>query len=456
LAYILNRDHGQSRRESFDDKSTGPSSVTTGERFDLVYLIYYLSNITRLLSLDGRPLQIYEDDVEIPWPGPSTEPWIPPDSPTRGPTSQPEIRTMQYVIPVIRIIPQLKKTLKSPTISRATLDTYDAYFRSILSSYPENLQINVDSPLEPCFLHAVIPLQVARQLLYRHNMTPQCSVSERKAAIDRSSSAAEDTLTYIKRCFRWRGPLSEGETANDSDGQEQLRKEVRFHANNFVCMHIWRTTLIFCLKQNFQAALICAQLSKIIGDMRLINIGCGRYLSRFLQRVKEECTSPSYTRKGNSNNNASGYSDSHETDTLFGSELDESEEIIAYASGDLQADPDNAWIWARRNNTTQSKDVVVDEEAPRGAQALPTTALLTDVEKNDWGGWDGVEKLLSELVELQQKAGPRYYRPAHNPHKRVQLEVAGDERQEASGGGGTTHRMPASAGASRISIANII
>jgi hypothetical protein len=263
-------------------------------------------------------------------------------------------------------------------------------------------------------------------------------------------------------------------------------------------MHIWRTTLIFCLKQDFKAAITCAQLSKVIGDMRQLNIGCGRYLSRFLQRLKENCTNATYMRKTNSSNTMSGYGDVQETGTSPGSELDESEEMIAYASGDLQSDPDNAWIWAgvrgssssnsnnnsgnnnnnnnnnsgnnnnnssnnnsnnsgsnnntsssnsNSNNNTQSKDL--DEEALRGAQAVPrpTTALLTEAEKNDWGGWEGVEQVLKELVEIQHKARQRYYRPAHNPHKRVQLDNS-EERPP--------RRVPASAAASRISIANII
>ncbi|KAK4913210.1 hypothetical protein LTR28_013791 [Elasticomyces elasticus] len=46
------------------------------------------------------------------------------------------------VIPVVRIISQLKKTLKSRTIAAATLNTYDEHFRSIMLSYPEITRVS--------------------------------------------------------------------------------------------------------------------------------------------------------------------------------------------------------------------------------------------------------------------------------------------------------------------------
>lgn len=368
---------------------------------------------------------------------------------------------MQYVIPVIRMIPQLKKTLKSTTISRTTLTTWDEFFHSIQSSYPEVLQPTSEESFEPHLFHAVFPLQAARHILFRHNLSPQCSTMERKEALDRCLSVAYDTLAYVKRVLRPSSPVLDKLTPPHS--QEGLHTSIRFHANNFICLHLWRTTLIFSLVRDFEAALICVQLSSILSDMRPINTACGRFLSVFLTRTVEHLSQgPSATP------------------------IDETEEFIAYASGDLQADADNAWIWNGTTNTVStgqtSKETATappssEETTPHSRHVqMPKTSLLTETEKNDWGGWERVEKLLSSLIELNAKhsggarrrregtsasvdnQGPsspneRYHQPAHNPSKRIQLDkmTAGAQSSERP-----TPMSQPSVGASRISIANII
>jgi hypothetical protein len=422
---------------------------------------------------------VYEDDVEVQWPASYNELWIPPESPSKRFASEPIMRTMQFVIPVTRVIPQLKKTIKAATISRATLETYDEYFHSIILSYPEKLQVQSEQPLEPYLLQAVFPLQAARQLLYRHNLSPQCSNLERREAVERCLSAAFDTLHYVTRCLRWRpSPASSHEPVSDTAAQEQLWNTIRFHANNFICMHIWRTTLMFCLKRKFQAALTCVKLSKAIGDARQVNIACGRFLSFFLQRITEELDAIMLHKRSMSNNTTTSttYDESRPSSAV--TPLEENEEMIAYASGDLQADPDNAWIWAGGgtgaiNAPKESTAIPVareppeimeeSENLPREVVSVPKTALLTDAEKKDWGGWERVEALLEVLIEGEQQRqreesenghNERYHRPAHNPDKRIRLDanvqhVEGGEEKRRS-------QVPQSAGASRISIANII
>jgi hypothetical protein len=346
---------------------------------------------------------------------------------------------MPYIIPVIRLIPQLKKTLKSPTTARATLTTWDEYFHSIMKSYPEHLQTTSTQPLEPFLLHGVFPLQMARILLYRHNLTTHCTPQERNEAMSSCLRAAYDTAGYVRRVLRSPPSSPDGAPINPSDERSALNDKIRVQADNFICKHLWRTTLMLCFRGDYAVALECVRFSIIIGDMRKVNVACGRNLSWFLSQLLSRL--------------AAGKLGTHQL------ELDE--EMLAYATGDLQADPDNAWIWAISEAQHTEQPISIPGVAPApAAPALsptpsedePKTALLTDPEVSDWGGWARVESLLQELLaeqEKQKSTQHRYSTSAHSSTKRVQLSP-----KDAPTSSGTSPGPPV--GASRISIANII
>jgi hypothetical protein len=379
---------------------------------------------SRLLSLDGRPLQGYEDDLEVPWPSLNQG-----STPSSAPPAHTLPGTMPYIIPVIRCIPQLRKTLKAPTIARATLATYDEYFHSIMISYPEMLQTTSTQHIDPYLLHAVFPLQAARIILYRHNLTIQCTRQERNEAMDNCLRTALDTVSYIKRCLASPPPSPErlGPTSNARLG---LEEKIRMQADHFICKHIWRTTLILCFRGDYDSAMVCVRLSSIIGDMRKVNMACGRNLSWFLGQLLSRARA----------------------DQLTSHQLEMDEEMVAYASGDLQGDADNAWVWAGGN-----------APAPEGAAALsapqasgdkpPLTALLTEKEMNDWGGWERVESLVQELMQEQERQRGKkhsYQDSQHNNTKRVKLSPSIMSTPTK----GPSPTPPV--GASRMSIASII
>jgi hypothetical protein len=245
--------------------------------------------------------------------------------------------------------------------------------------------------------------------------------------MSRCLSAAQDTLKYIDRAML-PPPESPVQGSFGDQAPASFRDLVRAQADNFICKHIWRITLILCFKANYSAALTCVRLSTIIGDIRKVNVACGRFLSVFLSRLCERVK-------------AGAAAHLIETD----------EEMLAYASGDLQGDPENAWVW-----TGSESDFV--NGAPANPDDLPpSSALLTEKELGDWGGWERVQRLLLDLMEEQQQQRQKqpqnqvqnqsqnaYHQPAHNPTKRLQLS-----QPDASSAGPP-------AGASRISIANII
>jgi hypothetical protein len=447
----------------------GPWSPLELELRRKIYWAIY--SYDRLLTLDGRPLHVYEEEHEVPWPSSTREQWMAKnqgqhptdqegdDNPNDQSANQTQTvtSTMKYVIPVVRFIPQLKKTLRSPVIAPGTLETYDEYFRSILSTYDEVLQPDSDLPFEPFLLHAALPLQAARLTLYRHNLNPHCTAHERREAVSRCLTAAYDTVLYVERCLDQ--STQHHDYQNKFPSQEPsaaLQSNIQSHASNFICKHLWRCALILSFKGDFRSTLTCVKLSSIIGDMRKVNIGCGRNLSNFLDKLKDRMD------KGL----ATPY------------QLDMDEEMIAYASGDVQGVAENAWVWdgdevavgvGQQAMATPSIPAATESEKEPGSASssvakptvlggntkTPVTALLTEPELHDWGGWHRVESLLNGLIEDQERQmreQREYHQSSHNSGKRVQL----DSPKSVGSGSSVTGSASPTAGAARISIANII
>jgi hypothetical protein len=315
-------------------------------------------------------------------------------------------------------------------------------------SQPEQLQVQADSYLEPHLLHAVFPLQAARHILFRHNMSSHCSKQDRDDAINRCYSVARDTLRYIERCTR---------PPSSPDGQGQFRSRdphgdiLEGQANHFMVKHIWRTTLILCLKGDYNAALTCVRLSASIGGKRKVNLAGGRFLSHFLDRLLQKM------RDGR----------------LSPHQLEADEEMIALATGDMQGDPEHAWIWTEPDGDREGEHHLSSSSNHSHSRLEESwsSALLTQPELEDWGGWERVEKLLGELMEeqvRQSRAQNPYHQPAHNMTKRLQLSPSlvnghSDKSPRDTVRSNDSPKAPTvlpavgpPVGASRISIANII
>jgi hypothetical protein len=344
--------------------------------------------------------------------------------------------TMNTVVPVVRFTAQLKRTLKSHVISRPTLQTYDDYFRAILGGFPEEYQLSCETYLEPFALIALIPFQLARFQLYRHNLNAYCSPQERTDAIDRCHSVALETVRYISRCMQ----IPTSSSTHSSSTLKTWQEALNASANNLLCRHVWRCTLMLCLRGEFSAATTCIRFSTAIGETRKLNIACGRYLAFFLDKLIERVQS--------------GLASQQEVEMDF--------EILAYASGDMQGELDNSFVWAgaqipQPSSSGGSPNLSTPSSMPSqpfADEGLPASALLTEKERMDWGGWERVERQISMLRDeqqrrLQHQPPPLYHRPTHNDTKKVQF--APPESTPSPGVSSTP-----SAGASRISIANII
>ena len=251
-----------------------------------------------------------------------------------------------------------------------------------MDAYPEKYQPHSDTYLEPFCINAVIPLLLVRFQLYRHNLNSHTSYEERAEALDRCVFVALETVRYFSRTMQTPSPVGDPSEYATKSWRDLLLAST----NNTTCRHVWRCTLMLCFRGEYNAALTCLRVLKTIDKHRKLNIAGGRNLSFFLDKLIERLRSST--------------SPQNDVDSDF--------ELLAYATGDLQADINNGFAWTRSESPHPSSTGLPPNEftapsVPFADEDLPATSLLTEKEVNDWGGWERVERQIGILVEEQQK-----------------------------------------------------
>lgn len=333
----------------------------------------------------GQPPSIDDSYVDVGEPTPVDDDRIGPNGLHNASAGQSAPNTLIAFIPVVRAIYQLKKTLKARSVTSATLKIYDEHFKSIMDSLPDPFPITSTTPLDPALLHPALCLHIARFFLYRHNLSIACRPHERKDALDRCVQVAKDTAYYI-----WRSTpaaMSPGQPCiHPPDmSNSEWRSRIRVSAPIFLCTHFWRCTLVLSLCAEYGPALTCLGAMSAVGEHRKINIACGRNLAFFFDRLVERIQSGQ------------------------GSTVRNNEEMLAYASADLQGDQDNAWAWTggevgpgRGLGQGQDMRGFSVDPGQGHAQGYPhhqqhPTVLLTKEEEQEWGGWEKIEGILQQL-----------------------------------------------------------
>nr|POE85224.1 putative transcriptional regulatory protein [Quercus suber] len=349
-------------------------------------------NWDRVVSLElGRPLQIDDDDCDVDEPTPVEDECITPSGIVMPPSGQLGSNGLMAVIIIARITPQLKKSLKARTIAATAISTYDEHFKSIMAAYPEPFSIYSQAPLDPRFLVAVAALQVPRLHLYRHNIAPGNRTADRIHALERCVSVAKDTAHYIQRSIQPGNSYSPSHMAN-------WAARLRTMAPAFLCSHLWRCTLFSCLSLEFNVALDLVQASAAIGDLRINNISCGRHLAFFLDQLIGRL------RRGASKG-----------------DLGLDEELVAYASGDMQAVGEESWVWQGSESGSMLDGRGSQRSQPPGAPSPPSQGVrctpLTEREKQEWGGWGEIQRRIQQLSREQQQPPQQSSAPQHSaPH----------------------------------------
>jgi hypothetical protein len=236
---------------------------------------------------------------------------------------------------------------------------------------PPRYHVDANDDLDPTGILPVIHLQNARILLHRTDLSPACGPEVRTAAADACLRISRETARLLARSMR--------DAGQPHPYSRSTRWEVtlRLAATAYLCTHLWRCSLILCFRSDYEAALVCARASAAIGGARPINAACGRYLEHFLHVLGATL------RRDD------------------GAGLDDGEDAVAYASGDLQGNLEHAWVWEPADDTPRS--------AYPGSDAI--SPVPADDGRRQWSGWDGIVAALQRLRDGQ----------AHERERRRQL-----------------------------------
>lgn len=349
----------------------------------------------RLLALEfGRPPIIDDSDCEIGLPHPvddqhipSTGRWTPPGSSL---SASPMLATFEVTTAISKVL----RALRTSVFPDTTLQAYDSLFANCMAAFPPHHQLRVNEYIHVYALPPLIYLQSARLMLHRHNLTPSCRFSERSAAIDRCLSVAQDTFQLLARCMQEPPGLP-----RSPGSQDTWETRLRSAASAFLCTHIWRCTLFLCFRGDYNAALLCTRASSTIGDVRPVNVACGRYLDFFLRRLVAKI------QQGE------------------GAYLESDEEMMAYVSGDLQGNVGSSWVWQGAENEarispTAHSPFTAEPRSSNTGSGSPTIREGVI----EWSGWEGI---LETLTRLAQEQGS----PAQHLHEGFTPRVQGNSVQ---------------------------
>lgn len=391
--------------------------------------------MVRLLALEmGKPILINDEDCDADLPCPVDDQYI--SDGGRAVDAQAQRMTpLLATIHVVRSLGQLTKTFRSRVVSPATLETFDRHFSACSSAFPAEYHLSSsDQYLDPRSLAPIIYLQNARLFLHRHNLSPFCAHDVRSAAISNCVSISLDTSRLLSRCMlspSSAGAGAEAGFASPSDGdhhhhpQTQWRTILASAATTMLCTHIWRCTLLLLFRQEYAAALTCIQAGAAIGDSRSVNAACGRYVAFFLRCILD--------RLSHRNNEHVVVIGGGGGADLF----DHDEELMAYASGDLQGTMDGSWIW--QGSETGSE---LDTLSPTSASDATSASVSASASAHgtsshpgirgewisspegggaaepEWEGWEWLEGTVQYLLnekQQQQQQQPYHHQQVHHP-----------------------------------------
>ncbi len=357
---------------------SGPWSTVDGEVRRRVWWAIYAWD--RLLSIEmGKPLLIEDGDCDVPLPAAIDDHYLRDDSMHVPNGAHPHTNLLLPIIHVVRSMSQLNKTLKTTVIPPSTLATFDSHFKDSLSAFPPAYQADSRETLDPRSMTAIVALINTRIVLERHNLSPLCPSQVRNEAMEFCLQAARDTAHLLSRV-----------ESPQSSPYHTTRSVLGQTASAMLATHIWRCTLILLFCGSFHEALTCIRTSEAIGSYREVNIACGRNLAFFLDTMIEKRRAGGRIR-----------------------DMDD-EELIAYATGDMQANCESGWVWQGSETGMTLQNQGVELATGRDEYYSNMKGSLNESEKSDWGGWERVEHLALVLARGEEE-GERDRQPTLRP-----------------------------------------
>ena len=333
---------------------------------------------SRLLSLAlARPPGIDDDHCDFRKPTLFGEYDETPQSFSGGSESAVAINLLTEVA---RSISTTLKAGNSTVRTAQSIRNMDEEFLACFTNLLPHHQPQSNRYIDPLTMLPIVFLQDAHLSIHRRHLAPIYTAEIRSSSINSCLRIARNTANYLDRTLRDPSTAHDPELATSS-----WNNKIRSAASAFLCLHIWRSTLILAFGGDYKSAQICARTSAAIGNARPVNVFCGRYIEFFLQQLRV------VLQRGE------------------GSYLERNEDMLAYISSDLQNDVEHAWIWqAAATSKTELEPRAANDVAP---------LLHQETTNAPWNGWSRVLDML-EVLEAQRHDRPDLYWIRPSPPKR--------------------------------------
>ena len=246
-----------------------------------------------------------------------------------------------------------------PCPDRRALQKIEDEIRSLERLLPEISQSSSGSYLDPSHLQALITPSYIRMFIHRLGLSPSHNSQERAKGLAQCASAAKITAQAIHQSMQ-----SLTHAPNPTTAIQAWETRVRRHASGSLYKHLWQCILVLTLTSNFEAAMICSKFGAALNEARPTHNACGQSLLYFLGRLRERLVAG----------------------PLSLSQVVQDEELMAYASADLQADPVQGWLFEEGQRAllpSESSQSPVPQEQSEGEHQI--------------NPWPGVVAALSNL-----------------------------------------------------------
>lgn len=347
--------------------------VVEGEMRCRTWWAMYVLDRT-LASQLGHPYLINDSDCDVRLPAAVDDHYIREDGMHVPNGAEPLTHSLLAIIHVVRSYTSVIKALDSPTLRQSHLNSFDAHFRKCLNTFPPACDPASTVALAPHFLPPLAYLLHIRFLLHRHNLSPAGNPESRMTAVESCKQIAMETASLIART----NAPAEGATA-------------------LLATHLFRCTLFLLLGAQYEKAITCIRALASIEGLRDVIAPCGRYLDFFVNvlasKRAEHATHIART---------TGSTQSRMTrdDSNLYMSIIRDEELLAYASADLQAAPSRTWVWTVVERSDPTSVAAAGPATSTTGATFQTEARtgLTDAELREWGGWAHLESAVRSLT----------------------------------------------------------
>ena len=217
-----------------------------------------------------------------------------------------------------KIVSHLTWIKSNPRPDRRALQKIEDEIHSLERLLVEISQSSSGSYLDPSHLQTLITPSYIRMFVYRLGLSPFYNSQERAKSLAHCASAAKITAQAIHQSMQ-----SLTHAPNPMTAMQAWEARVRRHASGSLYKHLWRCVLILTLTSNSEAAITCSKFGAALNESRPTYNACGQSLLYFLDRLRERLVAG----------------------PLSLSQVVQDEELMAYASADLQDDPVQGWLF---------------------------------------------------------------------------------------------------------------